>query len=225
MTRFLSLVALLLAFHPLAAQEEKKSILERPRPPFPEPGSKVPSEWRVLNLNGDRRSFFHCLICRFNLKPVVMIVVKDPGKDEIWKTLVPKLEEMIEQEKTESQLRAFAVVLSPDARASATETPLGDKDIDYENVTKFLVEEFNRRSDLLKRLDEQIKDFKHVVIGCYPPETPKDLRIDPKAEATVILYNRYDVVASWKFEEGALTPEAVEMILAKVKSDLIKKAK
>ncbi len=205
------------------AQEFKPSQLGKLKPPFPQIGSLIPSKWPIFVLNGDRQDYLHCPICRHNLKPVVIIVTKDPAKDDVW-NLLKDLETLVVQEDKESQLQAFLVLLHPQAGLSIVKPEIPAKGLDFKKVAEELVDETNKRTELLERMRKDASKFQKVIVGCYPA-LPADLKLDGEAETQVVFYRRYEVVETWKFAAGAFGAAEAGEILKKVKETIQPKVK
>ena len=55
-----------------------------------------------------------------------------------------------------------------------------------------------------------------MTVAIFPNEGPKDYKIDPKTEVTVLFYDRLKVVANWSFEPGKMTEADADAILKRV---------
>jgi hypothetical protein len=49
---------------------------DEPVPEYPKVGSVIPGPFHVLNLNGERKSRFHCLVCRSSIRPTAAILAR-----------------------------------------------------------------------------------------------------------------------------------------------------
>ncbi len=54
--------------------------------------------------------------------------------------------------------------------------------------------------------------LKNVILGCYLPEGPAKFNINPKAEFTVLFYDRLTVLQNWTFAPGQLEAKDVNVI-------------
>ena len=182
----------------------------------PKAGVDVPAPFACLNVNGPSKGRPSCLVCRFALSPAVLIFAKEPveGKDAAFNELLKQLDEAA----TDFDFRNFSVgvvILSPDARDSTNN--VGEKD------PKKLIEETVNREKLVERLKkraEPLKNVNNVIIACHPPEGPKKYELNPKAEATILFYERYKITETWAFAPEALKEEDVKNIVKKVREAL-----
>jgi hypothetical protein len=174
----------------------------------PQPGSPLPGSFAPLNINGEGKDRPRCLITHYEHDPVVMVFAREPaeGKDGPLMELMKKLDDAIATHK-EDELRAFVVVLSPEARSSTSDPTEQDQDK--------LVEEAMAREGLVIRLQARAKDLKNVVLACYH-ESPKGYKLNDKAEVTVIYYRRQIVEANHAFAEGEMKGADVDRIIADV---------
>jgi len=182
----------------------------------PQPGTILPGPFDVFNINGGRaKGRYHCLVCEYGLNPVVLVFTKEPaeGKDAALKDLLKKLDEAVDNHAA-SYLASFVVFLSPDGRSSATEDKIEDTDK--------LVEEATRRQALITRLKalayedpgtEEKPRYKNVVLSFSPMEGPKRYELNPRAEATILFYEKHKVLANFSFEDGKFTADQVDPVL------------
>jgi len=179
----------------------------------------VGGPFELYNLNGaNGAGRFHCAVCEFNLKPVVLVFTREPeaGKEAPLETLLEKLDGLTEKHKNE-YLSTIAVYLSPMARTSISkenakvEPKLSEEDL--EKAAAALVEEAAGRNELIKRLQPKTEKLKNVVVGIYPIEGPKGYKINPAAETTVLIYRNYRVIKNWAYKAGELTEEKAAEIV------------
>ena len=170
-------------------------------------GKKLPAPFDSLIINGKNKGRQHCLLCENGLNAAVAVFAREPaeGKDGPLMSLLSKLDEVAEKHQEES-LGAYAIILSPDAKSSANNP-------DETDAAK-LVEEVRARDELVKRLSARAEKLKTLVVGCYLPDGPKSYNINPKAEVTVILYERHKVIANFAFGPGKMSDADVERIVA-----------
>lgn len=194
-----------LTFAALRAGDDEKKFLSGPQP-----GKTLPGPFDSRMINGDFKSKQHCLVCEYRLFPVVMVFVKEPlGAKDIPDDspilyLLEKLEEsMVRYEMF--YLKGCGIFLSPYAHGSATRE--GDKKAEE------LVEEAKNRQTLLRKLDKRAEKFKSVVLATLPAEGPKDYKINPDAEVTIILFNSLKVIANEAFPEGKMTREDADRFI------------
>jgi hypothetical protein len=196
----------------------------------PQVGKFIPGSFRPFNINGkygkkdeNTPGRHHCLVCEYELNPVVMIFARDhkeeKSKDDKELTdLLNKIDEAVAKDRElAGNLRAFAVFLSPVGTDSVIETELAKtKDSDKFDPDELVKLSMDRKK-LIERLDKSTSELKNVVVGYYAQEGPKGYNINPKAEVTVVLYLNFKVQANFAFEEGQLTAKAVDEIMAAVK--------
>jgi hypothetical protein len=216
----LSLFALLTGGFLLSAQDER--ILHS----GPKKGEFLPAAFDCYNFNGPHKGRFHCLVCRYGLTPAVLVFVReqpDENRDVNVNLLLKQLEDaMVEFKKHE--FHAAAVYLSPDAKPPATEAPAVDGDKLAEEARR-LVEEAKKREELYARMAARAENYKAVDIGVYAQEGPKDYKLNPKADVTVLLYGKLKVVGNWAYGPQGLSEEDVGKIMAKVKETVEPPAK
>lgn len=210
---------LLLILSFASGQEEKEGF----RSGIPEKGV-IAGPFDLFNLNGPKATGrFHCIVCEFNLKPVVLIFTREPpaGKEAPLDALLEKLEGLADKYK-DDYLSSVAVVLSPHARSSvsAAKDEKKEDDEDLEKKADKLVEEAAGRIELVKRLQPKAEKLKNVVVGIHPNEGPKGYKIDPEAETTVLYYRNYRVTKNWAFKTGELTEEKAAEIADAVEKSL-----
>jgi hypothetical protein len=176
----------------------------------PQAGSLLPSSFHPFNLNGKiGKNRYHCLVCEYGLKPVVMVFAREhpDAKEAALADLLQKLDDAVERHQ-ESYLSAFVVILSPDARTSVTEPKTDD--------ASKLVDEAAAWEALLARLRPRAEKLKSVTLGVYPAAGPEGYKLAKEADVTVVLYRRHKVIANYAFAEGKLTDEAVAEIMKRV---------
>jgi hypothetical protein len=178
----LSLTAgLLLTAIPARAADEPK--------PGTQVGNVIPGPFQPFNVTGPRKGKFHCLVCDYGLKPVVMIFTREPGKaDTPLGKLAKGVDDAIAKDPT-GTLRGFVVLLTDDERA-----------------------------DVSKKLTEwaEAGKLKDVVLSTFASPGPSDYNLDKDNEILVVLYYKLKVVKSYPFKKGDLTDKAVETILADI---------
>ncbi|MBX9677962.1 MAG: hypothetical protein K2X38_04300 [Gemmataceae bacterium] len=207
MLRLMSAALVLFSLTFVAAQDDEKGPF---RSGIPEKGV-LAGPFDLFNLNGvGGAGRFHCAVCEFNLKPVVIVFTREPetGKETPLETLLEKLDGLGQKHKND-YLSNIAVYLSPKARTSVSakdNAKVADGE-DVEKAAALLVEEAAGRIELVKRLQPKAEKLKHVVVGIYPVEGPKGYAINPEAETTVLFYRNYRVLKNWAFKPGELTDE------------------
>ncbi len=208
--KLIASIVVVFSFALLAAQDEGKL------PSGPKVGALLPSSFESFNINGPAKGRPHCLICQFGLSPSVLIFAKEPaeGKDAAFNDLVKNLDDAM----TEFDFRSFSVgvvILSPDAQDSTNNA---------ETDVKKLIDEAVKREKLVERLKKRAEPLKNVIVACLP-EAPKKFDINPKADVTILFYERMKMTDSWAFGAGQMQEKDVEAIVKRVKEALPIKAK
>lgn len=184
-------------------------------PSGPMKGAALPGPFDCFNINGKTaKGRNHCLVCEYGLQPVVMIFARErpEEKDGPLAQLLVKLDGLVDRSQDQGFLGGFAVFLSPDAQSSATQKTEDPNEI---------VREAKVRDALHARLAARAEGLKGMVIACMP-EAPKAYKLNPKADVTVIFYNRHKVLANWAFEEGKLTEDRIGQIIKTVEAAVAK---
>jgi hypothetical protein len=203
----------LLTSHFFAADNKTNDILS--------PGSTIPSSFSPLVINGnwkDRNDEpvdrYHSVVCRFGLKPVVLVFARDP-KDEVLFEFLKKLEGKIESEKN-SYLSGCAIFLGHD-----------DKRNNAGSKAKDLIAAANEKEKLIALLKEKAKTagLKQVLVGIDTPAGPRAFHIKPRADVTVIIYHKFQVVANRSYERGGFDEKAAAGIFKEVDALLARIAK
>jgi hypothetical protein len=184
----------------------------------PKKGDFIPKPFECFNINGPAKGRPHCLVCKFALYPAVLIFAKEPmeGKDKEFTELLAKLDETAEKFE-ERNFLAGVVILSPDARDStnnAGETKVED-----------ILTEAVKREKLVKGLTARAEKLKHVILATYPLEGPKDFKLNPKAEITVLFYERLKVIENYAYAPGAMESQDVDKMVERIREALPLKKK
>lgn len=80
--------------------------------------------------------------------------------------------------------------------------------------------EAEQRKKLVENLSKRAEKLKHVVISCYPEEGPKGYDLNPKAEITVLFYERMKVIANYSYGPGAMEGKHVEEMVKRIREEL-----
>jgi hypothetical protein len=83
---------------------------------------------------------------------------------------------------------------------------------------KDLIETANEKEKLVKLLKEKAKTagLKQVLVGIESSEGPKAFHIKPRADVTVIIYDKHRVVDSKDYKRGEFDEKAAAAVLKKV---------
>jgi hypothetical protein len=126
-----------------------------------------------------------CYRCILGDRPVVMVFSRKP--DEKLGRLMKEVDTVVGQNKEKKKMAAFVNLLGDDSKS-------------MEEVAKKLVE---------KSGAENIA----VVVPKEQPNGPKDYKISPEAETTVLIYVKGKVVANHAFEPGKLDDKTITKII------------
>jgi hypothetical protein len=173
----------------------------------------LPGAFECFNLNGDAKGRPQCLVCKFALRPTVLVFAKEPaeGKDDALNDLLSKLDEVAK----DLEIRAFSVgvvFLSPDARDSTNNAE--------EKDAQKIIDEAIAREKLHERLTKRAEKFKNVLVACYPAEGPKKYDLNPKADVTVLYYERMKINDHWAYGPDQLAAKDVDAMVKKVRDTL-----
>ena len=221
----------------------------------PKVGAFVPMAFECVNINGPSKAIFveatksepahhvprpHCLVSAFALSPAVLIFTKEPaeGKDEPLNDLMKKLD-VLAAEFEDRGFSVGVVFLSPDARDStnnAKEDSLenlkkkaNDDPAELEKLlaarAKELIEENVKREKLYERLKKRAEPLKHAIVAYFPADGPKKFALNPKAETTVLFYERMKITDNWAFAPEQMQLKNVESIEKRIRQALPLKKK
>lgn len=189
----------------------------------PKAGALVPAPFQsfIVNLpletaeakKGEKVKRHSCLVCRFAFSPTVLVFAREPaeGKDEALNELLKGLDEAT-AEFAYRNFSAAVVFLSPDARDSTNNVD--------QKESKELIKETVLREKLIERLDARAMPLKSVLVASHPAEGPKKYDLNPKADVTILFYDRMRVLDTWAFGPDAMKQEDVKAILDKVRKSL-----
>ncbi len=155
----------------------------------PQPGDALPGPFESLNINGGHAGHSHCLVCEFDLNPVVLVFSREVTTEEsrpITK-LLQKLDQAVEGHQ-KAGLKSGAV---------------------------FLVEDEGRQA-ALTALGELGKKLNHVVVAVDGAAGPEGYNLNKEADVTVLLYHELKVVDNYAYAKDKLTDKDVDTILAAV---------
>jgi hypothetical protein len=179
---------------------------------FPEPGTTVPRSFSPLVINGNWKDAkgdpvdrYHSVVCHFGLKPVVLLFARDPKDDALFDFL-KQLEGKVAANQ-EVYLSGSAIFLAHDEKRDKADLEAKD-----------LIETANDKEKLVKLLKEKAKTagLKEVLVGIDSSEGPKGFHIKPRADVTVILYYKHQVVDSKDYKRGEFDEKAAAAVLKKV---------
>jgi hypothetical protein len=196
------------------AQEGFRSGLQPAAPG--QPPVKIPQSFEAHIFNGKFADRFHCVVSENDFFPTVLLFAKvpDEGKDAPLKSLLGKLDELIEKYRPMDQypeaanFSAFAVFLSEKAQTSLTKEDVKDP--------AALVKEATDRRTLYAQMAEWAKPLKKVVVAAAVPESVDQFKLNPEAELTVLYYESFNVLENFAFADGKFTEENVAPIIAKI---------
>ncbi len=219
-----SLVTVFLLGTVLVAQDDDKLLSG------PLPGKFIPAPFECMNINGPATGRPRCLVCKFALSPAVLVFAKDPadtlspfnwtsssGGDDALNEFLKQLDEAMADFHEERGFSVGVIFLSSAARDSTNNVA--------ETKSAEIIREAMNREKLTKRLSERAKNLKHVVIGYYLSEGPKGFDINPKAEQTVIYYERMKVLENWTYAPEQLDAKHIEAMVKRIRDTLPTKKK
>jgi hypothetical protein len=178
--------------------------------PFPETGSGVPRSFAPLVVNGNWKDpggnpvdRYHSLICRFGIKPAVLVFARRPDEKGLFNFL-KQLQGKIEEHKDQG-LAAGAVFVGPDDRRD-----------DPKVEPKELIQITQDKARLVEDLKERAKSasLKDVLVGVEGPGKLKDFNIPKTSEVMIVLYRNYRVVRTFTLKPGELEKEAGKILEA-----------
>jgi hypothetical protein len=208
--RRLSGMLVVLASCALSAGQDGKALKSGPQE-----GNVLPGAFDALNVSGKiAAGRQHCLVCQNGLNPAVLIFAREPKEKDSDAPLMAlmKQADALAAKHSDKTLGSFVVFLSPHARNSVLNAVEGD-------VEK-LLEEAKARNDLVARLKTRSEGLDHTIVAAYPSDGPKGYDIDPKADVTVIFYNRLKVLDNWAFEAGKMSEAEVSAVAKQIETRL-----
>jgi hypothetical protein len=193
---------------------------DEPMPQFPKAGSYLPGPFHVLNLTGERKGRYHCLICRNSTLPVIALLVrlgndddaitKELAKGAPLTNLLTKIDRVLDK-NPDGNLAGFAIFFAdPDGDATPVDTRLHGLEL---TNTKSLLKE---------------ADIKHLIFGfdtkgsCwkYFQDTgASDKKGPPKDPIIrVLMYHNYKLVYDARdfTKDKPLTDKDVDQIIAEL---------
>jgi hypothetical protein len=220
LSRPVTVAAILLSLAAVAvAQEGFRSGLQPAAPG--QPPVKIPQSFEAHVFNGKFAGRFHCVVSENDFFPTVLLFVKEvpgEGKDGALKSLLGKLDELIEKYRPMDQypeaanFSAYAVFLDPAAQTSLTKEDVKDP--------AALVKEATDRRALYAKMAEWAKPLKQVVVATAVPESVDKFKLNPEAELTVIYYDSFNVLENFAFADGKFGEENIAPIISKIDSRL-----
>jgi hypothetical protein len=186
--------------------------------PAPAPaGSVVPAPFQVYMATGPRAGRFHSPICEYNLKPAVLVFVREvPDADQPVVELLKKLDALVAKYPA-AHLGACAIVREDGGYRKALQAPLEDdkKVADLTLTAATLAREGLEAK--LKELAEKA-NFQHVTLGLAGPAELEKYALDPMADVTVLLVHHLKIVAKHDYPKGGLKGQAVDAIVRQVEA-------
>jgi hypothetical protein len=181
-------------------------------PKYPEVGSLIPGPFHPLNLTGDLKGRFHCMVCQYGLHPTTAIFVRLPSGDAAAQILDDKgmLASLVKK-------LDVAIDKRPDANFGAFVVLMGQK-ADQVTVTK-AVEELVKSADLKHVIftweGTSEKDNEKEV-----PRVPKEYEIADAPGLTVLMFSNYHVLRHQAFTDK----EPTEADIDKLVGEFVKQA-
>ncbi len=171
-------------------------------PKYPEVGSLIPGPFHALNLTGDRKGRYHCLVCRYGLHPVTALFVRLPAGETAAQPLDPKGPLVALLQK----LNAI-VDKNPDANFGAFVVLMGDeKDREAaENAVADLVKDGGLKRIVFVWEGTGEKSVKRV---------PEEYQIKEEPNLTVLIYSNYRVIRHQVFADQPPTEAEIDALAA-----------
>lgn len=200
--------AILLVTGPWLIGQDDDKLLSGPRP-----GAFLPASFECMNINGPAKGRPHCLVCKFALSPSVLIFATEPGegKDEAITDFLKKLDE-VATEFEDRNFSAGIIFLTNDGRDSTNNA--------QEEKSEELIKEALAREKLTERLTKRAEGLKHVIVAYCVPEQPKRFNINPKAEYTIVFYDRMKVIENWTYAPEKLEAADVGKMVKRIREVL-----
>ncbi len=146
----------------------------------PQPEVKVPGPFEPLNINGASAGKEECLYCRYGNAPTVMVFASRPSENLT--SLIRNLD------------KAAATSGKPDDKIGAC----------------VIVTESNPETQAALTKIASQENLKHVILGMLDAREVKHYKLNPEAEATVLLYSKRVVRANHSYKPGELTLKTAE---------------
>jgi len=191
----------------IARAQETKTQLE--------PGAFLPGPFQVLMMTGERAGKYHCPVCEYDLRPVVLVFLPDADTD-------PKQAEFLQRLDT-------LIGKYPAARLGGCAVFMNDGD--YRKLIKQPIEENEKVKDLpltsaikhkeetetkIKKLaaDANLKFLSlglasHADVAKYAPD---------KNQITVLFYLKQRVISTESFAKDKLTDAEMERMLQSIEA-------
>jgi hypothetical protein len=172
-----------------AAADENKSGTE--------PGNLLPGPFHPYNVTGERKGKYHCLVCQYGLKPVVLIFTREsPEVGSPVTKLVKDLDAAIAEDQT-ATLRSGIVFLSEEKDPAALEKKLTD----WAEAAK----------------------LKNVVVAIDKADDLTSYDLAKDAEVIVLVYDKLRVVKKHTFGKDKLTDKDAKAIVSEAQGLVEKK--
>jgi hypothetical protein len=175
---------------------------EEPLPQFPKAGSFIPGPFHVLNLNGERKGRYHCLVCKLTTLPVAGFLVRLKGDkdtdDEGYKQLEPgtplanmlqKVDRVLEKHP-DANMGGFVVFVGERDGAAAVATKLfGNPELKQESLVKQL-----GIKNLIFGYDDKAQSYKYFAPNKEADEKARGQEIPADPFVKVLLYQNYKLL-------------------------------
>lgn len=207
---------IILTFTTAAAAQEAKPL---------KAGATIPGPFQTLMVTGDRAGNFHCPVCEYDLRPAVLVFVRDV--DDAGPAVIDflkKLDALIAKHPS-ARISACAVFVNDGGYRQLIQSQI-------DNAAKVADLELTRAVLAKEDKEAKIKDLakkaslKNVTLGLGSPNELAKYDLGKDAEVTVLVYNRQQVVGVEAFPKDKLTEEGSAKILKEVEAvaDKVEKA-
>ncbi len=210
----IAILGVLLAVTAAAAQEAKPL----------KPGDAIPGPFQTLMVTGDRAGHFHCPVCEYDLRPTVLVFVRDvddagPALTDFLK----KLDALIAKHP-KARLAACTIFVNDGGYRQLIQSQIDPtaKVTDLELTRAILAKEDKEAKikDLAKKAN-----LKAIPLALGSPKELEKYHLEKNAAVTVLFYNRQQVVSVASLAKDQLTAAEADKILKQIEAALGANAK
>jgi hypothetical protein len=217
-------LAVLLTGMLLASSGGQGADNDEPLPQYPKAGAYIPGPFHVLNLTGERKNRFHCLVCRNSTLPVIGLFVRlrdekgdqDEGLKKLemgqpLANLLQKVDQVL-QKNPDGNMAGFVVFFGE----PEDETPIASR---LHGVPEAKIESLLKQANikyLTFAFDTNRNSGKYFADLVPAGAAEKDKGLPAKEMIRVMMYHNYRLVYDVRTfdKEKPLTDKDVDAILA-----------
>lgn len=189
-----------------AADEEKPAASAKQ--------ARIPGSFQCWMVTGKQSGRYHSPVCEHGLNPVVLVFSREIDEaDKPLPVLLKKIDELIAKHP-DARMGCCSILLNDGGFRAALE----EQDKEGEDFSKKLADTSKIKDELEAKLKEVAKaaEFKLVTLSLDSPAGPKEYKLDPEAQITVLLYNKQvirgrHVFKKEEFDEAAAAKVAKEV--------------